>query len=360
MPPGCLQAVFEAFWLSALSALFEAQLRFHKYRSSQIAAVCLLLIFSHKVTPAAEKLVAGYSSVSPSELTLVTAAKAGLLDKYGFDAKTVYMGGSTRIVQAMIAGDIQIGQIGGSAVLFANAAGADVVYIATIINGMVAQIISRPEIKQVADLRGKALGVTRRGTNTDYWARFSMSHFGLEPDKDVSILFTGGLRETYTALLQGHVAAAAMGLGNSFGQLLLRQRFNQLIDISRIGGDFPFNGVAVTRRFLQTKRPVVVEFIKAYLEAIKFNLDHKALTKKILANYSGINDDDLLEIAYDVYILKMRSKVPYPIAGGWKTLIDFTARDNPRVREVKIEEVLDDSILRELEDNGFIRSLGLK
>ncbi len=329
------------------------------YRPFQVAAACLVLIFSQKAAHATEKLVAGYSSISPSELTLVTAAKAGLLDKYGFDAKTVYMGGSTRIVQAMIAGDIQVGQIGGSAVLFGKAAGADIVYIATIINGMAAQIISQPEIKQVADLRGKAVGVTRRGTNTDYWARFSLAHFGLEPDKDVSILFTGGLRETYTALLQGHIAAAAMGLGNSFGQLLLRQGFNQLIDISKIGGDFPFDGVAVMRSFLQSKRPAVVDFMKAYLEAIKFNLDNKALTKKILAGYTGINDNDLLETAYDVYVLKMRSKVPYPIASGWKSLIDFTARDNPRVRDVKIEEILDDSILRELDDTGFIKSLGL-
>ena len=323
-----------------------------------LIAACFLLL--SKPAFGAERLVAGYSSISPSELTLVTAAKAGLLEKYGFDAKTVYMGGSTRIVQAMIAGDVQIGHIGGSAVLFGKAAGAEIVYIATIINGMAAQIISRPEIKQVAELKGKAVGVTRRGTNTDYWARFGLTHFGLAPEKDVSILYTGGLRETYTAMLQGHIAAATMGLGNSFAQLLLRQGFNQLIDISKIGADFPFDGVAVMRSFLQSKRPVVVNFMKAYLEAIKLNLDNKALTKKILAGYSGISDDDLLEVAYDVYILKIRSKVPYPIASGWKTLIDFTARDNPRVRDVKTEEILDDSIVRELDESGFIKSLGLK
>lgn len=221
---------------------------------------------------AAEKLVAGYSSISPSELTLLTAAKAGLFEKYGFDVSTVYLGGSTRIVQAMVSGDVQIGQIGGSAVLFGKAAGVDAVYIATIINSMAAQIVSRPEIKQGSDLKGKAVGVTRRGSNTDYWARFGLSSSGLVPDRDVKILYTGGLRETYTALQQGQVAAAAMGLGNSFSQLLLRQGYNPLIDISKLGGDFPFNGVATTRKYLQTKRPVVVNFMKAYLEAIKVGL----------------------------------------------------------------------------------------
>ncbi len=324
--------------------------------------IALLLVLANFVSncPAAEKLVAGYSSISPSELTLITASKTGLFEKYGLDVSTVYLGGSTRIVQAMISGDVQIGQIGGSAVLFGKAAGIDTVFIATIINSMAAQIMSRPEIKQTSDLKGKAVGVTRRGANTDYWARFGLSHHGLVPDKDVKIIYTGGLRETYTALQAGQIAAAAMGLGNSFAQLLSRQGYNTVIDVSKLGGDFPFNGVATTRRFMQTKRPIVVSFMKAYLEAIKLNLENKALSKKLLASHGGINDDEILEIAYDIYVNKIRAKIPYPVNRGWKTLIDFTARDNPKVKEVKAEEILDDSIVKELDESGFVKSLGLK
>lgn len=331
-----------------------------KAKLSAIGFVSLLLLPIAKTSFAAEKLVTGYSSISPSELTLLTGAKAGLFEKHGLDVSTVYLGGSTRIIQAMVSGDVQIGQIGGSAVLFGKAAGVDVVYIATIINSMAAQIMSRPGIKQPADLRGAAVGVTRRGSNTDHWARFELSSSGLAPDKDVKILYTGGLRETYTALQQGQVSAAAMGLGNSFAQLLSRQNYNMLIDISKLGGDFPFNGVATTRRFLQTKRPVVVNFMKAYLEAIKFGLENKPFTNKILATHGGVTDEEILETAYDIYIQKIRSKVPYPVNRGWKTLIDFTARDNPKIRDVRIEEVLDDSIIRELDESGFVKSLGLK
>ena len=311
------------------------------------------------VAPAAEKIVAGYSSISPSEITLLTASKAKLFEKYGLDVSTVYLGGSTRIVQAMLSGDVQVGQIGGSAVLFGKAAGADMLYIATIINSMAAQVMSRPEIKQVSDLRGKAIGVTRRGSNTDYWARFGLSHHGLIPDKDVKILFTGGLRETFTAMQSGQVVAAAMGLGNSFAQLLTRQGYNTLIDVSKLGGDFPFNGIAVTRRFIQNHRPAVVSFMKAYLEAIKVGVNNKPLTKKILADHGGVKDDAILDIAYDIYINKIRSNVPYPVNRGWQTLIEFTARDNPKVREVRPEEILYDGIIRELDDSGFIRGLGL-
>jgi ABC-type nitrate/sulfonate/bicarbonate transport system substrate-binding protein len=309
---------------------------------------------------AADQLTAGYSSISPAEWTLLTASKANLFEKYGLEVTTVYLGGSTRIVQVMIAGDIQIGQIGGSAALFGKAAGVDMAYIATTINSMAAQVMSRPEIKQVSDLKGKALGVTRRGANTDYWARFGLTHHGLVPDKDVKIIYTGGLRETYTALQQRQIAAATMGLGNSFGKMLQREGFNTLIDISKLGEDFPFNGIATTKRYLQSRRPTVLNFMKAYLEAIKLNLENKALSKRILAGYTGVTDDELLDIAYDVYILKIRSKIPYPVNKGWKTLIDFTARDNPKVRDVKAEEILDDNIVKELDESGFIKNLGLK
>jgi len=330
------------------------------HRHFQFLIAGFVLIAFPRFASSAEKVTAGYSSISPAEWTLVTAAKANLFEKYGLDVTTVYLGGSTRIVQVMIAGDIQIGQIGGSAALFGKAAGIDMAYIATTINSMAAQVMSRPEIKQLADLKGKALGVTRRGANTDYWARFGLTHHGLVPDKDVKIVYTGGLRETYTALQQKQISAATMGLGNSFGKMLQREGFNTLIDISKLGEDFPFNGIATTKRYLQNKRAAVVSFMKAYLEAIKLNLEDKTLSKKFLSGYTGVTDDELLEIAYDVYILKIRSKVPYPVNKGWKTLIDFTARDNPKVREVKAEEILDDGIIKELDQSGFIKSLGLK
>ena len=53
---------------------------------------------------------------------------------------------------------------------------------------------------------------------------------------------------------------------------------------------------------------------------------------KVLAGYTAVTDDELLDIAYDVDILKIRSKIPHPVNKGWKTLVEFTARDNPKVR----------------------------
>src|SRR5258706_14922932 len=110
--------------------------RLMKTGMTALAMVIFVLNMAVTCVSAAEKLVAGYSSISPAEWTLVSAAKTNLFEKYDLDVSTVYLGGSTRIVQVMIAGDIQIGQIGGSAALFGKAAGVDMAFIATTINSM--------------------------------------------------------------------------------------------------------------------------------------------------------------------------------------------------------------------------------
>ena len=323
------------------------------------AVFCFLMAVSPSLLLALERLVVGYASISPSEVTLLTTAKAKLFDKHGLDVKTVYMGGSSRIMEAMVSGDLQIAQIGGTAVIFAKAAGIDVAYIATIRNAMISSILSKPELKEVRELKGKSLAVTRRGAITDFFARFALAHFGLVPEKDVRLLYTGGLPATYTALVQGYAAAAVMGAG-PFASRARKEGFKQLVDMASLGSDFPYNGIATTRKYLQTHRPTVIEFMKAYLEAIKLNLENKPFTKQVLGGYTGFQDEELLEESYRIYVTETMSRVPYPVPQGWKAVIDFTTQENPRVKGIKEEEILDNSIIRELDESGFIRALGLK
>lgn len=312
------------------------------------------------VVSAADKVAAAYAAISPDQLTLMTAAKARLFEKYDLDVKVIYIGGSTAVVQAMVAGDVQIAHIGGSGIVNARAGGIDLVYIAGLVNTMTAQIISRPEIKNVSDLKGKTLGVTRRGSNSDFWSRLALSQSGLVPEKDAKFLYTGGLPATFSMLQQGLVAAGTSSLAHPLSNALIKQGFNVLIDLSKLGAESPTAGIATTRRYLQANRPLLVKYMKACLEAIKLNFSDKAFAKKVIAEVIGAKDENLIEESYNVFVLSSTNKIPYPVAKGWPELIDFTARQNPRVKEIKLEEVLDDSIIRELDESGFIKSIGLK
>lgn len=56
----------------------------------------------------------------------------------------------------------------------------------------------------------------------------------------------------------------------------------------------------------------------------------------------------------------IRSKVPYPVNRGWKTLIDLTARNNAKINQVRSNEILDDNFIRELDESGSLKSLPLQ
>ncbi len=104
----------------------------------------------------------------------------------------VRVGGSTRIVAALLGGSAQIIHAGEPAVVPAVQRGADVVIIAAFCNAVQHRLIVRPEIKDVKDLKGKPVGITTFGSTSDYILRFALQRAGLDPNKDVSILQTGG------------------------------------------------------------------------------------------------------------------------------------------------------------------------
>ena len=321
----------------------------------------LLLIwtfFSYQTAHAAGAVVAGYASVSPSELPFIAAASAKLFNKHGLDVDVVYMGGSSRVTQAMLSGDIHIGHIAGPSVGYARATGMDVVYIATTTNSMVASLMVDPTIGRAEDLRGKRIAVTRRGSLTDFFARIAVDHLGLVPDKDVGFQYTGGMQETFLALSQSLTAAAVVGPG-PIREMMAQKGYKEMLNLAKIGRDFPFNGVATTRTYLKTHRPRVSRFMKAIIEGIKLTSDNKEFGKSVLRKYTGVTDDKLLTTGYETYAGYFR-RVPYPVTNGWDVVLAMIGREIPKARELKPQDIVDDSIIREIEQSGFLAELGQK
>jgi ABC-type nitrate/sulfonate/bicarbonate transport system substrate-binding protein len=305
---------------------------------------------------AADKIVAGYASVSPSELPFIAAASAKLFAKYGLDVDVVYMGGSSRVVQAMVSGDVNIAHIAGPSVGYAKATGIDVVYVATTTNSMVASLMVEPNITRAEQLKGKRIAVTRRGSLTDFFARIAVTHLGLMPDKDVGFQYTGGMQETFVTLAQGVTVAAVVGPG-PIREMMVQKGYKELLNLATIGKDFPFNGVATTRSYIKAHRPIVVNFMKAILEGIKLTINDKEFGKSVLRKYTGVTDDKLLTTGYETYAGYFQ-KIPYPVRNGWDVLLDMIGREVPKAKELKPEDVLDPTIVRELEQNGFIATIG--
>lgn len=305
-----------------------------------------------------QALNVAYSSEAGPETALWVAKDAGLFEKYGLDVSLKRLSGSSLIVQAMLAKEISIAQIGGTAVVDARLAGADLVYLASVIDTMVASIYSLPSITKIEDLRGKNIGVTRFGAITDFFARYALKTKGLVAGKDVSIVQTNDMPNSLAALKLGTIQAGVITAPVTVQAR--RLGFPELVDMTKIGGSFPFNGIATTRDYLNSKEnhETMRRFMKGWVEGISVALKNRELTLKTISQYTRTTDPEMLEETYEVTVRKAFLKIPSPAVEGFKTVLEFVSETrDPKAKSIDPKSFLDPSLVKELDDSGFIKSL---
>jgi NitT/TauT family transport system substrate-binding protein len=141
--------------------------------------------------------------------------KAASTRKHGLSVEAISIPGSSLALQAMLAGELPIIQLGGAASIQANLAGADTIIIASIVKKFLFWIYSRADIARMEDLKGKVFGTTRFGTLSDLASRFALRLYGIDPERDITMVQTGGPAETVAAIATGKIqAAAAQPAGN--------------------------------------------------------------------------------------------------------------------------------------------------
>src|SRR4030095_12676961 len=155
----------------------------------------LLLVLTPSILSAQTKLKVAYPTTVGSMAVIWVTKDAKLFEKYRLDVELIYVAGSSRIVQSMLAKDIPISEIAIPAVIQANLAGADLVMLAGPNHKPGQKIMVKPEIKRREDLRGKKIGITRFGTSDDFLLRYMLGQWKIQPDRDVALLQMGGSPE---------------------------------------------------------------------------------------------------------------------------------------------------------------------
>jgi ABC-type nitrate/sulfonate/bicarbonate transport system substrate-binding protein len=179
----------------------------------------------------------GGGAVGAPQMTMWFAKEANLYAKHGLAIEAISIPGSSMAIQAMLFGEVPIIQLGGTASMQANLAGADTVIVAIVLRKLLFSIFSRPEITRIADLKGKLFGATRFGTLSDFASRFALEKYGLNPERDITMVQTGGQPETVVALLTGKVQAAALSVPATMRAKKANMR--ELLDTATLGSDDP-------------------------------------------------------------------------------------------------------------------------
>ena len=178
---------------------------------------------------AQERITFLYPSPAGSWATPVIAKEAKYFDEEGISIELVRVGGSTRIVAALIGGSGQLIHAGEPAMVPAVAQGGDAVIIGAISRTNRHHLIARPEIKDVRDLKGRPVGITTFGSTSDFVLRTVLEKNGLDPNKDVSIVQTGGQPEGLAAMMGGKIYAQRMSF--PFNLKAAQAGMRELVDL---------------------------------------------------------------------------------------------------------------------------------
>src|SRR4029077_20754906 len=162
-----------------------------------------------KLASAAEpdKLNICYSSIAATSITTWVPKEAGIYKKYGLEVSTIYVAGAQAIT-TLISGDTQIVQGSGAAAALSRLSGSDLTVIATTINVIPMSLVTTSDIATAQDLKGKTFGVSRFGSLTDLGLRKAVSEIGLDPNKDIKMIQTGGVPENLLFMQQGIIKGA--------------------------------------------------------------------------------------------------------------------------------------------------------
>ncbi len=286
-----------------------------------------------------------YSALTASNGPVWVAADQGLFEKYGLDVQIVHGRGASPI-QALAGGTVELGHFAGASVVQANLSGSDLVFVAAQTNYVVLSIWTRKDspIRTLADLAGKSIGVSAPGSATHTTTRAALRRAGVA-DKDMKFVHHGALPEIFVSLDKGLVDAGVASAP--------RPAFRELVDLATQRIPFLQGAIIVNRGYLQRERPVVVNFLKGFVEAMKLVREKPEVVTASLAKHLRI-PADIARGAYRSFV-NVWEEVPYVRAESVQAILDFLPKE--QVKDITPEKYIDNSLIKELEASGFVKNL---
>jgi len=299
-----------------------------------------------------DKVRLAHSALEGSNAVWYVAQARGFYKKNGLEADLLFIPSTTTSVSSLVAGDVQVANASGGGVASAVVAGADLVMVACYLNSLPYELVVNESVKSAEDLKGKSIGISRVGSASDVAARALIRGLGMEPDKQVLIMQVGGPSERAASFRTGRIA----GFPSPPGIIHLTKGIPYRVLISTADFqkrfEFPYICATTTKNYLARNRDTVRRVIMAHIEATQFFKTHKEDTKKIISKYSRITNEDYLDSAYAA-TAKLYDTVPLVTRPGVEVQIKEATARKPGV-QLRFEDMVDESMVRELEKSGFI------
>ena len=330
--------------------------------SRNILLVVLLILVSAcnapASPPATTKINICYSALSAAQTSILYTYDVGLFKKYNLEPNLIFTNGGAQAATALISGQVDLCAISGSNVINGVVAGADLILIGGIINQQIYSLVARPEIKSANDLKGKSVAIAQPGGSSDVSMRAILPKLGLKPNVDVTLLTIGIQQDRNLALEAGVIAATLVSPPETVE--MIERGHHILLDMSELNLPFPHTSIATSQKFVKENRAITINFMKAISEGIASMKKDKAGAIASMAKSLKLDPQKnakSLEEAYNQIILKYVEKIPYPTVEGIRIELASVLKTNPQASALKAEDLIDISIIQELEKAGFYTSL---
>lgn len=298
----------------------------------------------------------GIEAVAGTNSHYYVTKQLGLFQKQGLNLELISFPGGSVGVQSLLAGDLQFATADGNLGLTANLRGANLYFIAGMINTFPFSILSKPEIRKPQDLRGKKIVISRYGSSSDTAVRAAVEKYELRPDKDVIILQGGGQSERFAALKAGAVDAAIVSPPlNLTGR---RLGFNEVIDLSESGVPYAHQQIVAQKDFIDRNPDLVLRTLRALTEGLAQwkDLAKKTVVMGHVAKYLKLDsekDKDQIEETYRYYGKTFPTK-PYATLEGVELTLQILKKNRPEAKDMQAKDYVNNRFVAELEKEGFL------
>lgn len=314
--------------------------------------VALILAGVTTSAQAVEKIRAAYPAVAPGSTPLWVTAERGIWRPYGFDVETILVSGGARAVPALVSNSVQFLFGSDTGVTTAMLQGIPLVRLGVTMNSLGSSLLTVPGIQSIQDLKGKILGISR-GRDASYarLAKLLRDH-GLNPNEDVKFLSIGGgeggrLSAVKTGIVHGTMLFPPLDLiGKNEGLKVLAK-----FDVPTPGG-----GINVTAAYLKQNRNLVINFLKGYMDGIRYMLRQKEESLKVLHKYFQNSDMVAMGYLYDETTRRIEKELranPESI----RFHLEMAALDDPRAAKLSEKDFWDSSVVDEIHRSGFVEQL---
>ena len=322
-----------------------------------LASLLLIAAFFQRDLAAAElaNVRIAHGAFSEKIAIMWIGAEQGIFRKHGVHVEVINIRSGPQTMAALASGDIQVAYTIPGTVVSAATGGFDAVFFAGIVNKADGDFIASPRIRGPEDLKGKRVGVQSIGGGVWSMAMLAIEHLGLEPNKDkLTIMIIGDSPVLAQSLESGGIEATYLNYTHS--RSLKEKGFPVLLDLGK--APIPYQGLAAaTRRSYLRQNAVAIDaLMRGFVETIAFihkPSNKEVVVKALMKNLRLRNLDDA-ETGYQSLQWLYKPDIK-PTIPGIQNMARLLALGNPKVKTVKMEDVVDDAPWQRLEKSAFYR-----